>query len=423
MIAVRPLPMKEAVAYWKDKVRLSPGEFSKLPDEAKTLAFGVSGIAKGAELESVYNALGRAIGQGISFGTFKEECTDVFARRGWVGERAWRVDNIFRTNVQTAFMTGRYAQIRRVTAGRPYWQYSAVGDKRTRPAHAALNGLIFRHDHPFWDTWYPPNGYRCRCTVKTLSEQDMAGQGLTPGDRNPTGSYVVPTDPKTGNLMPPVQIMPDPGFAYNPGKTFWGGVVEQSGKPGKWTAMQGLPTPRRFRRPELSNVRPADIDDLDESSLLPAGKTDEFYKDEFVKRYGEEKVVIDAAGAPVILSLRVFRDKTPGATNEWKFDKAGHGESIALVEDMLLHPYEIWLTPQQNEEGKIRLTKRYVCLWKTADKKRIGGVEVFEVNGGVLQGVTSFLPKKKDKKTGEWIGDLDYAEKQRRGLLLYKRGQ
>jgi uncharacterized protein with gpF-like domain len=30
-----------------------------------------------------------------------------------------------------------------------------------------------RADHPFWDTWYPPNGFRCRCGVVTLSADNV----------------------------------------------------------------------------------------------------------------------------------------------------------------------------------------------------------------------------------------------------------
>jgi SPP1 gp7 family putative phage head morphogenesis protein len=44
-------------------------------------------------------------------------------------------------------------------------QYSTVGDRRVREAHAALDGVIKDMNDPFWATYYPPNGYNCRCSV------------------------------------------------------------------------------------------------------------------------------------------------------------------------------------------------------------------------------------------------------------------
>lgn len=50
----------------------------------------------------------------------------------------------------------------------PYLQYQAVMDSNTRPEHAALNGVIKRIDSDFWDKYYPPNGWGCRCEVIQL---------------------------------------------------------------------------------------------------------------------------------------------------------------------------------------------------------------------------------------------------------------
>lgn len=91
-----------------------------------------------------------------------------------------QADNIYRTNVQTAYNAGHYERMTDpdVTALRPYWEYVAVDDGHSRPAHLAMNGLVARHDSPIWDTWYPPNGYRCRCTVRTLSQRQVEERGL-----------------------------------------------------------------------------------------------------------------------------------------------------------------------------------------------------------------------------------------------------
>ena len=50
----------------------------------------------------------------------------------------------------------------------PYLQYQAVMDANTRAEHAALHGVIKRYDDDFWDEYYPPNGWGCRCEVIQL---------------------------------------------------------------------------------------------------------------------------------------------------------------------------------------------------------------------------------------------------------------
>lgn len=44
-------------------------------------------------------------------------------------------------------------------------QYRTAGDNLVREEHAALNGVTLPADDPFWDKYYPPNGWGCRCTA------------------------------------------------------------------------------------------------------------------------------------------------------------------------------------------------------------------------------------------------------------------
>ena len=57
----------------------------------------------------------------------------------------------------------------------PNLVYRTVGDSRVRPEHAALNGIVKPIDDPFWKTYYPPNGWRCRCTVMNSAEKVSEG--------------------------------------------------------------------------------------------------------------------------------------------------------------------------------------------------------------------------------------------------------
>ena len=44
-------------------------------------------------------------------------------------------------------------------------QYRTAGDDKVRADHAALDGTTLPPSDPFWDRYYPPNGWGCRCTA------------------------------------------------------------------------------------------------------------------------------------------------------------------------------------------------------------------------------------------------------------------
>jgi SPP1 gp7 family putative phage head morphogenesis protein len=93
--------------------------------------------------------------------------------------RPWHRETVFRTNVLSSYGAGHWQQAQDTRTLRPYARYSAVMDGRTRPRHAALHGLVYPLDHPFWQTYWPPWDYNCRCGAHTLSQWEIDTQGLT----------------------------------------------------------------------------------------------------------------------------------------------------------------------------------------------------------------------------------------------------
>lgn len=51
----------------------------------------------------------------------------------------------------------------------PYLEYVTMKDNRVRPAHILLDGIIKQKGDNFWNTFMPPNGWMCRCKVKSYS--------------------------------------------------------------------------------------------------------------------------------------------------------------------------------------------------------------------------------------------------------------
>lgn len=44
-------------------------------------------------------------------------------------------------------------------------QYRTAADEKVREEHAELHHITLPFSDPFWDSYYPPNGWNCRCTV------------------------------------------------------------------------------------------------------------------------------------------------------------------------------------------------------------------------------------------------------------------
>lgn len=148
-------------------------------------------------------------------GEWRSENEDIFIRAGWTGDTRYRLDTIFRTNIQSAYNAGRWKQAEKGKRDRPYAMYDAVNDGRARPTHLAQDGKVYPIDSAFWRVWWPPNGFRCRCSVTTLSEEDVKERGLEVQD---VAAGPNPEKSKKQKLtMKKIGAQPDDGFWANPG--------------------------------------------------------------------------------------------------------------------------------------------------------------------------------------------------------------
>lgn len=68
-----------------------------------------------------------------------------------------------------------------------YLQYRTAGDSKVRPEHAALDRVTLPQSDDFWDTYYPPNGWNCRCNVvqvlKSSYEQTPHDDAVSRGEQ------------------------------------------------------------------------------------------------------------------------------------------------------------------------------------------------------------------------------------------------
>lgn len=203
---------EEAVRYFKGKIPVTAEVFYQMSEDYRNLAFTISGYTSIQIIKKFQEELITAIEEGTTLKTFREQTNDFLGRNGYEGITPFQADNIFRTNIQTAYQTGHYkAMTEPVTMRlRPFWQYDAVNDRHTRPSHLAMDGKVFPADHSVWDTWYPPNGFRCRCTVKSLSKKQVEQRGIKVEEEVPQQAAL-----SDGRV---INIMPDPSFGTNAAK-------------------------------------------------------------------------------------------------------------------------------------------------------------------------------------------------------------
>ena len=137
--------------------------------------------------------------------TAVKELRKVFDDQGLSQRTNWQIETAFRTNAQTALHAGQYQEALDPDIDEILWgfEYVTVGDDRVRPEHEALDGTKLPKSDPFWQTYWPPNGYNCRCGVIEIFEPEPIKR---PGTID--------------GIVPP----PDPGFAANPGQLFTPGA-------------------------------------------------------------------------------------------------------------------------------------------------------------------------------------------------------
>lgn len=131
--------------------------------------FWFSGAKTFQQLKELNARLTDENGKRVSFNDFKKAAQEVNEKYN-INYLTAEYDTAF----SSAQMAGKWAGYEQDTKMYPNLKYVCVDDSHTRAAHAALDGTIKPVNDPFWNTFYPPNGFRCRCHVEQTDETESA---------------------------------------------------------------------------------------------------------------------------------------------------------------------------------------------------------------------------------------------------------
>lgn len=171
---MQPLSFLEAISFAVSRKVVLPDEFYSLDLKTRQMATTVSFLSSIEQIETVVKSVNQVLIDGGTFKDFKKlvEDNEIILSEPYL-------KNVFRTNIQTAYGHGRWQQQQRNKANRPYLMYVAINDSRVRPSHLALNRIIRHIDDPFWQTYYAPWDFMCRCTIVALTEEQALKYGIT----------------------------------------------------------------------------------------------------------------------------------------------------------------------------------------------------------------------------------------------------
>lgn len=286
------LPPDEAIKYFEKKGYNVSFDWHEMKREAHTRAFTVAGVTQLDVLVDIRKAVEDAQKTGKSLESFKRELQPLLEKKGWWGKKnierpdgsqkevdlsaPWRLKTIYRTNMRTAAMAGHYKGMKDAADVMPYWRYVAVMDGRTRDEHRMLHGKVLRHDDPFWDKYYPPNGWGCRCTVTAMTASQLKRKGIEVGNGENMAVLV-------GHTVPD-------GWDYNPGKDAW--LPEPKNYPG-WAKekVESIVTRAKEQNQAVSYI--GKVDYADKSKVLETVKKQE---DKIASQKFESAVVVTKSG-------------------------------------------------------------------------------------------------------------------------------
>jgi hypothetical protein len=226
LFATAPKPVVE---YFDRRPSRPSFRWDEVAPREHALSYTVARTAGFDVLDDIRTATRKAVVDRIPFAQFRDELVPQLKAKGWWGERTVtdprtgeiakvqlgslrRLNLIYDANIRSAEAAGDWARIQRVKDVLPYLEYLTSTSERKRPLHLSWVGTTLPVDDGWWSTHYPPNGWRCKCRVRSRA-MPREGAGLTRPPLNPR--------PWTNGTTGESRLVPagiDPGWDNNPGR-------------------------------------------------------------------------------------------------------------------------------------------------------------------------------------------------------------
>lgn len=248
--------------------------------------------------------------------------------------------------VNTGMQSSRWYQMQASADALPYGEYWTQQDDRVREAHRALDGLILPLSDPKWSTIWPPNGWKCRCTVLPVSHAPSEAEMTRAGQEAMTALDV------TGELARMKQGGFDKNravtgevFALN--KSYREQLGDKAGKPVKLNVEQSYGAQSADYTLDAINAR-----------ALPPAPPGAHSAEEALRGFNANadgvQVLKDYAGRQWAMTKSMVEEHLGG---QYAADE--RYKTLHLVPDVLRQPDEVWLTSPGGTNTRLAFVRYY----------------------------------------------------------------
>ena len=402
---------RQAVAAFERRDLLLPSfRWQDVWQEEHARGVAVAGIMRQDLLQLFADELAQVVAAKSNLRQFRDSIQPALEKAGFWGDveitdpvtgekRITRFNDrrlrlIYDVNLRGSQAAGQWERIEATKAIKPLIMYRTMRDEFVRASHRPWDGLVLPVDAPFWQTHFPPNGWRCRCKAFAVSEKDVAAYKAAGYDikrEAPAEQLVEFVNRRTGSIEQ-IPRGVDPGFAWNPGRRTLAPVVPKELEPGEVR----LPPPRKV---------PADM-------LLPPGRSDQDSLQAFMDEFGggSFQEFTDVAGEQLVISDELFRD----IRGTLKIRKRGREQFVRMLALAIREPDEIWMATEMHQARQAEvLRRRYIARFELEGAPR-PVIGVFEIGKDGWRGVTGYQAENADSVEAVLGGG-------RRGALVYRR--
>ena len=380
--------------------------FKESLDYFKAKSFTIAGQTRADVVAAVKDELQRHMADGGDMRGFRANIDEIFKRHGLDTLAPHHIETIYRTNMQGAYQAGRYVQMTKpyILKARPFWKYIAIKDGLTRPDHLAMNGKIFHHEDPIWQTWKPPNGFNCRCDVVTLSQREITRDGLQVLESDNDGAGFEVLDKETGEIKV-FSPRPDPGWGGDSGtlESLLTAQKRDGGGTQLWREVAEQPGPLELMRQERKDIAQEQWQDVAlEPSLeklmvkgLAMGEALAMIEKSYKKQMGISP--LETQGVLRAKDGEALTVTVQGLAHAMVKRDDARERYIPHLRQVLENPYEILLTEYITEGGATKYRKKYIGLFVDEKKEAVIIVAELLPDGAVLWNIMNTRDKNIDR--------------------------